>query len=533
VASLNRTGSLSLNAYQPDEMFDQFQVTTDWLSARTAASPRATALIDCTGKSAPQVWDFAQLDDLVSRLSGFLHEQGMSRGERVAVLLPNSLSYVALIFALIRSGAILVPLNTRLTANELRDPLRRIACARIICSPGLEPVARAAMPAGGRVIVVPEAAAAFGQWLRERPAAAGRAESSPGGDMAAIQAIVFTSGTTGVAKGAMLTFANHFWSAVASAFRLGALPKDRWLACLPLYHVGGLAILFRSCLYGTAVILHDGFEAQHILSSLKVHRATLVSLVPTMLTRLLRENLTGEDMPDLRLILLGGAPAAPDLLRQAARAGLPVAATYGLTEAASQVATALPAQTTAKPGSAGRPQLFTAIHILDESQNPLPPGEIGEIAVSGPTVMAGYAGDEEATNLAMRNHRLLTGDFGYLDRDGDLWVVDRRADLIVTGGENVYPSEVERVLRGHPAVAAACVIGLPDREWGRRVVAAVVPAAGHTVSGDDLADYCREHLAGYKRPREFVFVDELPQTDSGKIRRGALTEQIAARLAPA
>jgi o-succinylbenzoate---CoA ligase len=533
VASLNRTGSLLLNVYQPDEMFDQFQVTTDWLSARAAASPRATALIDCTGESTSQVWDFAQLDDLVSRLSGYLHEQGISRGERVAVLMPNSLSYVAHIFALIRSGAILVPVNTRLTPNELRDPLRRIACATIICSLGLEPVARTAMPAGGRVLVVPAAAVEFGQWLRERPAATGRAESSPTHDMAAIQAIVFTSGTTGDAKGAMLTFANHFWSAVASAFRIGVLPEDRWLACLPLYHVGGLAILFRSCLYGTAVILHDGFEAKHILTSLKVNRATLVSLVPTMLARLLRENMTGADVPDLRLVLLGGAPAALDLLRQAARVGLPVAATYGLTEAASQVATALPAQTTAKPGSAGRPQLFTAIDILDEARNPLPHGEIGEIAVSGPTVMAGYAGDGEATQLAMRNQRLLTGDFGYLDGDGDLWVVDRRADLIVTGGENVYPSEVERVLRAHRAVIAACVIGLPDREWGRRVVAAVVPAAGQTVSGDELVDYCREHLAGYKRPREFVFVNELPQTDSGKIRRGFLAEQLAARMAPA
>jgi o-succinylbenzoate---CoA ligase len=515
----------------PDEMLDQFQVTTDWLSARAAASPGATALIDFTGESTSQVWDFAQLDDLVSRLSGFLHEQGIGRGQRVAVLLPNSLSYVGLIFALIRTGAVLVPLNTRLTANELCDPLRRIACATIICSPGLEPVARAAMPAGGRVLVVPEAAAAFCQWLGKQPKVAGRDESSAAHDMAAIQAIVFTSGTTGYAKGAALTYANHFWSAVASAFRIGVLPEDRWLACLPLYHVGGLAILFRSCLYGTAIILHEGFEVQQVMTSLRENRATLVSLVPTMLYRLLRENLDEEDVPYLRLILLGGAPASPGLLREAARAGLPVAGTYGLTEAASQVATALPAQTTAKPGNAGRPQLFTSIQILDEARNPLPPGEIGEIAVSGPTVMAGYVGDEAATRLALRDQRLLTGDIGYLDRDGDLWVVDRRADLIITGGENVYPSEVERVLGEHPAVAAACVIGLPDREWGRRVVAAVIPAAGQTVSGDDLADYCREHLAGYKCPREFLFVETLPRTESGKIKRQAVVEQLAARMA--
>src|SRR5690606_19213253 len=203
--------------------------------------------------------------------------------------------------------------------------------------------------------------------------------------------------------------------------------------------------------------------------------------------------------------------------------------TYGLTEAASQVATMLPAGVRTKPGSVGRPLLFTQVRIVDEVGQAVPAGTPGQILVSGPTVMAGYDGDEAATQQVLRNGELHTGDLGYLDEEGDLWILQRRSDLIVRGGENVYPAEVEAVLRRHPAVAEACVVGIPDAEWGQRVAAMVVLENGREVTAGELEAHCRQHLAGYKLPRVWRFVATLPQTASGKISRRAVQEEMGRR----
>jgi len=371
-----------------------------------------------------------------------------------------------------------------------------------------------------------------------------------------LQAIVFTSGTTGHPKGAMITFDNHFSGAMASAYRLGLDVNDRWLSVLPLYHVGGLAVIFRCCLYGTAVLLHSRFHLDTINHSLDHDRPTLISLVPTMLYRLLQ---TRAHWPaSLRLILLGGAAAAPELVEKTNMMPrkLPIAndqlsivnadsltidnwqltinnspppliaTTYGLTEAASQVATQTPADTAQKPGSVGKPLLFTKVEIVDENGRSLPPGVPGEIVVSGPTIMQGYYNNPEATEQALRNGRLHTGDIGYLDKDGDLWLVQRRSDIIISGGENVYPAEVEKVLEMNTAVSAACVVGIPDPEWGQKVVALVQLLPDAQMTEEKLLAFSREQLAGYKQPRHIHFVDQLPLTASGKIHRKAVIDQM-------
>ncbi len=503
---------------------EQYQVTTDWLRARAADTPAAAALL-VDGRW----WRFGELDALAERLCDRLLADGARPGDHVAVLLPNSLAMVVTVFALARLGAVMAPLNTRLTAAEVAWQVARADCTRLIHAP--QTAAQAAnVPAALPSLVLPMEAAAFssGQWpapndqrptTNDQPATR---HSPP----ATTQAIIFTSGTTGYAKGAVITFDNHLWSAVGSAFRLGIVPGERWLACLPLYHVGGLAVLFRSCLYGTAVVLHHSFDVAAVRRSLRDDGITLVSLVPTMLARLLHEGLTAADAPDLRLILLGGAAAPAVLLAEARAAGLPVAVTYGLTEAASQVATMLPSDLASKPGSAGKPLFFTTVAAVDDDGRELPPGTPGEIVVRGPTVMAGYYRDEAATAAALRDGRLHTGDIGYLDEDGDLWLLDRRADLIVSGGENVYPAEVERVLREHPAVALAAVVGLPHPEWGQQVAAAVVLRSPGAATSDELLAHCRARLAGYKRPRRLVLCAELPQTASGKVQRRLVAEQL-------
>lgn len=486
----------------------------DWLSAQAAAQPDRPALI-----ADERVWTYAELESLAGCWAAFLSAQGLAAGRVVAALLPNRVEYVFLIHALARLGITLSPLNTRLTPHELGDQLRQVNAALLIACEETETAARrAAEPMGTRVLLA-EAVAHQAE----------RLPPTPPQELAltATQAILFTSGTSGRPKGARLSFGNHFWSATASAFRLGILPSDRWLCPLPLYHVGGLAIVLRSCLYGTAAILQEGFEPGRTLELIERHRASLVSLVPTMLHRMLGAHPEHSLPESIRLALLGGAATSPELMQTAEQRNLPAAVSYGLTEACSQVATLLAPASYRKPGSVGRPLVFTEVQIRDVEDRPAPPGVYGEIVVRGPTVMQGYHNDPQATVQALRAGWLHTGDIGYLDDEGDLWLVQRRSDLIVSGGENIYPAEVEAALKAHPAVAEACVVGLPSAEWGQQVAAAVVLRPDLSVTPDELLAFTRQRLAGYKQPRRLRLVASLPQTASGKIHRAAVVDLLA------
>lgn len=476
------------------------ETLTDWLRARAHVTPHRLAIM-YEGRYV----SYAELDRLTDRLAAGLVGRGVQPGDRVATRLVNSVEAIALIHAVARVRAVLVPLNTRLPEGEQAKQIALV-----------EPV-----------LVVDSGA--YEQWAMARDSS-GQWSQAPG----IAQSIVFTSGSSGPPKGVVLSFDNHFWSANASAYRLGLDINDRWLSCLPLYHVGGLSIVFRSCLYGTAMVLQRGFDLDDFQRSLQEDRITLTSLVPTMLHRLLHSLPSNNVWPhSLRLLLLGGAAARPQLLAAAWEAGLPVATTYGLTEAASQVATALPADVQRKPGSVGKPLMFTQVKIADsnDQQKTAAIGEIGEVLVRGPQVMAQYYGNSDATATALQDGWLHSGDMGYLDPDGDLFIVQRRRDMIISGGENIYAAEVEAVLRGHPAVADACVVGLPDPEWGQRIAAAVQLHPGETLGQDDLLAYSSTRLAGYKQPaaQDMRFVTALPHTASGKIARQAVETLLARR----
>ncbi|MCB8960886.1 MAG: o-succinylbenzoate--CoA ligase [Ardenticatenales bacterium] len=489
----------------------------DWLAERAAVSPGQVGLqID------EQQWTYQELDGLTGRLARQLNRLGVQPGWPVAALMLNSLDYVLLVHAAARTGAILVPLNSRLTVPELEYQLEKSGARLLFCDDKLLPVASelAANHAVVNMGALPDPGV---QLLADVPE---RELPLPAFDLNNVQAIVFTSGTTGRPKGVRLTFANHFWSANSSAYRLGLDINERWLSCLPFYHVGGLAVLFRSCLYGTVVVLHDRFDVARVSDSLDRDGITLVSLVPTMVYRLLEHRGERPWPATLRHLLLGGAAAPADLVARCQALGIPVTTTYGMTEASSQIATLRPEQVPAKPHSVGKPLLFTRVRIVDEQGKDQPAGLYGEILVSGPTVMAGYHDDPDATARTLRDGWLYTGDIGYLDEDGDLVVIQRRHDVIISGGENVYPAEVEAVLRQHPAVAAAAVAGVADQEWGQRVVALVVPNS--PIEPAELLEFSRAQLAGYKQPRQIFFVSELPLTANGKIARQAVREQLAA-----
>jgi O-succinylbenzoic acid--CoA ligase len=310
---------------------------------------------------------------------------------------------------------------------------------------------------------------------------------------------------------------------------LGLQAAARWLLCMPLYHVGGLSIVLRCCLYGTTVVLQVGFDLQVVSDALDRDAITLVSLVPTMLHRLLDLRSDAPFPESVCCVLLGGAAASAQLIERCLAGNIPIALTYGLTEACSQVATATPRQTRVKPGSVGKSLNSTKVQIVNDTGELLPQSEIGMILVSGDTVMAGYYGQPEATQEVLDDGWLRTGDLGYQDEDGDLWVVQRRTDLIVSGGENIYPAEIEAVLTAHPAIAAACVVGMEDPEWGQQVTA-LIETRGAEVTEAEVLAYCREHLAGYKLPRAIVFTDALPCTASGKVQRGKAAEIVQNNL---
>jgi O-succinylbenzoic acid--CoA ligase len=448
-------------------------------------------------------------------VAAWLQDADAGDGKPVALLAWNSLRAAAAIHAVPRAGSVLVPLNARLTADELAWQLRDSQSALLLYDEANADLARAA----ARAAAVPAFPLPDPASLPQRPLEPADLR------LDAPHSIIYTSGTTGRPKGVVLTFGNHLWSAVGSALNLGLRADDAWLACLPFFHVGGLSILLRGVLYGIEVSVHERFDAQRVNEEIDRGGITLISVVATMLRRMLDVRGDAPFPASLRCILTGGGPVPRDLLERCARIGAPVVQTYGLTEAASQVCTLAPEDALRKLGAAGKPIFPTQVRITEDSGAPCPPGVPGEILVRGPTVMAGYHRNPEATAQKVRGGWLATGDIGYLDEEGYLYVLDRREDLIVTGGENVAPAEIEGVLREHPAVADAAAVGIPDPEWGQAVVAAVELRPGAHLTPAELLAFARARLAAFKCPREIRIVTELPKTASGKVVRRLLREQ--------
>ena len=478
---------------------------SDWLTARVAVSPDLLAIIHHDLDGHVRTLTYRQLYDQAIDMAFRLEKMGVQTGDHVGICLTNSIEYVVLIHALIRLRAVLVPINTRLTAQEVQERVTQADCRWMIDQERLQEVL--AMPIGDDM---------------NRSVA----DECPF-DLESLCAIVHTSGTSGNSKGVMLCFRHFFLSAMASAYRIGVMPDDRWLCVMPLYHVGGLSIVFRAVLYGITLELAPKFDAEWVSILLKREPITLVSLVPTMLYRLLqRLDASAESHPfsHLRLVLLGGAAATPQLLAQAQALHLPLATTYGLTECASQVATHIVSEGETPLGSVGKPLFMTEIRIVTTNNQILSPYEKGEVIVRSPMVMQGYYKNPSATTKAIQNGWLHTGDIGYLDDVGNLWIVQRRADLILTGGENVYPVEVETVLNQFPTITDAVVVGVDDAEWGQIVVAVVVSSDSETLNLVELQQHTRQHLAGYKVPRRWLVVDSLPLNASGKMDRNAVKE---------
>ncbi|MCC6791460.1 MAG: o-succinylbenzoate--CoA ligase [Thermomicrobiales bacterium] len=479
----------------------------DWLGRRALLDGERQALT-----FEGMTWTWAELDRRVGLAAGRLRELGVTEGDRVALLADNSPEFVVAVHAVGRLGATLVPLNVRLTPPELAWQLADSG-ARLLLHD--ERHAREAAAAGATAGV--RQAVFRGDWTE------GAGESIPAPDSIELnraQGIVYTSGTTGRPKGAMITYGNLWASATGAVLHLGHHRDDRWLAVLPLFHVGGLSILFRSAIGGVPVVLQDGFDPGRVNRAIDDENVTLVSAVANTLQRMLDERGDRPFPPSLRCVLLGGGPAPRPLLERCLRLGAPVAPTYGLTESTSQAATLLPEELAGHLGSAGRALPVTEIRIERDGE-PVPAGEHGEIAVRGATVVSGYLNQERPGDDGW----FRTGDLGWMDVEGYLFVLDRRDDLIVSGGENVYPAEIESVLLAHPVVAEAAVVGLPDDRWGAVPAAFLVKRPGVDGAAADVLSFCAERLAAYKLPRRIEWVERLPRNAGGKLLRRRLRDE--------
>ena len=488
-----------------------------WLMDRARSDPDAIALEGHRERiSYRELWRWAVA------VAGHLLELGLSPGDRVATVTENDAAQVVLFFACALSRMALSPLNRRLAVAELAaqldvvtpslvmastahagaaaDALRASVVAPVICSPG-------------DLLAIAQAGAAGGRSPRRvETVAAGVRDEDP-------LLVVFTSGTTGRSKGAVLSHANCFWTNLSldGAVPLGA--GDVVLQVLPQHHVGGWNVQpLQAWWKGATVVLEPTFEPDRVLDLIGRRRVTTMMGVPTTYLMLAEQPaFASADLSSLRRAVVGGAAVPSDVVEAWVRRGVAVFQGYGLTEASPNVLCLAARDALAHPGSVGRPYGHVDVSLRDPAGDTVDTEDVGELWVSGPNVFCGYWRDEEATAATMSGHWLKTGDLARRDADGVYRICGRVKDLFVSGGENVYPAEVEAMLRGHPKISDAAVVGVADRRWGEVGLAFVQLRRGADLTGEEVIAYSRERVAGFKVPRRVVLMDELPLLASGKV----------------
>ncbi|MHB1134437.1 MAG: AMP-binding protein [Chloroflexota bacterium] len=488
----------------------------DWFERQAALNAGKVAVV--LPEAGPRV-TYAELAEGAARVAGGLRGLGVRPGDRVAALALNGLPLLELLFACGRFGAILVPLNYRLAERELLWLAADAAPALLAYEDTFAAPARLlAAATGARLVALEEAASGALGYDQLRAAEPAAAAPLP---LDTPWCILYTGGTTGRPKGAVLTHGSMLWNALNTVLSWGLRSDDVAPIFTPIFHTGGFNVfLLPLLLAGGTVVLPRRFDAEAALATLVAERATLLFLVPTMF-QLLAETpgFAAADLSAIRWAISGGAPC-PERLYDVYRPKVRVFKQgYGLTEVGPNEFATPDDLAARKRGSVGRPTLFLRYRVVDAAGVDLPAGAVGELLLAGPTVCAGYWRNPEATAAAYDGEWWRTGDLVRYDADGYFYIVDRKGDLIISGGENIYPAEVEEALYAHPAVAEAAVVGQPDPRWGEVVVGVVALHAGGAVGGADLTEHCRARLARYKVPKRFVFLESLPKSAAGKILR--------------
>ncbi|QFU89963.1 long-chain fatty acid--CoA ligase [Amycolatopsis sp. YIM 10] len=479
-----------------------------WPSRRARMTPDRIALVH-----GDQEVSYARLAARSAGLAHGLRSLGVRRGDRVAYLGPNHPAYLETLFATASLGAVFVPVNSRLAPPELAYVLDDAGVSVLVHVEG--------MAAGAPALR--ERLVAGGPRYEEFASGTGEPPDEPVG-LGDPCLIMYTSGSTGRPKGAVLSHGNLTWNCVNVLVESDLTGDEVALVAAPLFHTAALGMTcLPTLLKGATAVLMESFDPAAALELIARHRVTLLFGVPAMYDAMAAHpDWASADLSSVRTLLCGGAPVPPSTIRRYLDRGLAFVQGYGLTEAAPGVLVLDPAAAHTKAGSAGVPSFFTDVRVVDPAGEPVSPGERGEIVVRGPNVMLGYWHRPAATDQALAGGWLHSGDVATVDGDGHFTVVDRIKDMIISGGENIYPAEVEAAACEHPAVELCAVIGAPDPKWGEVPRAVVVTRPGAGLTADELRAHLRERLAGYKVPKYVEFRDQLPRTGSGKIRKAEL-----------
>jgi len=468
---------------------------------------------------------YAQLHERVQRLAAGLYCREVTRGTKVGIVSCNCIEYVEIVFALMKLGAVGVPINYRLGKQEIRALLEHAGVAELFVGRQAADTIAWDIPGIRSIITLDEPAGSdftFYESLMRDPSTAGKSvivtEQDP-------SFILYTAGTTGTPKGVVLTHGNQIWNTLNYAAAYSMVPDDREFAPTPLFHSSTLGRLFTYVFNQATVYLCERFDPEEALKLIQQEKITSLTQAPTMYGMMLAAAAHGAgETGSVRRAVTGAAPLMPGVKGQLQWL-FPNAVffdIYGLTEASPGVSILGPDAFFSKPASVGRPMLSVEVKVADDNGSKAPPGTVGEILCRGPNVMSGYYNNPAATDEVLNQGWLRTGDMGAVDDEGFLAVVGRKKELIISGGVNIYPGDVERVLLDHPAVGDAAVIGIADAVWGEKVVAAVVLRDRTGCSEEELTGFCRQHLAGFKCPREMLFVDALPRNAAQKVLKNGL-----------
>jgi fatty-acyl-CoA synthase len=498
----------------------------NWLLQRSRRTPNRRALT-----FEGQTWTYGELLERVDRLAAAFRAGGVCRGDRVAFIGLNQPAFFETMFATARIGAIFVPLNFRLTGPELDYIINDAGVHTIVAdSPhrGVIDGIRVKLPCKRYLSADIDAPA----WPCLPVFAEGHkplAGADPvGADDIAI--IMYTSGTTGRPKGAMLTHGNLWWNNSMSLLTIDTYESDVTLVVAPLFHIGGLNVTtLTAFMKGAEVVLHRGFDPARWIEDVVKYKVTSAFAVPAMLLAVSQSAaFATSDLSSLKAIVCGGAPVPEPLLKLYAARGLPINQGYGLTETAPMVTFLTSEWSEAKLGSAGRAGFFVEVELMDANGHFVKQADArGEVVVRGPNVMKGYWNKPEATAAAIdASGWFHTGDVGYFDADGFLYICDRVKDMVITGGENVYPAEVEAVFYAHPAISEVAIIGQPDPKWGEAVVAVAVLKPGRALTLEEMRAWGTERLARYKLPSRLEVIDAMPRNPAGKVLKFELRKRL-------
>jgi fatty-acyl-CoA synthase len=497
-----------------------------WLTKREFLTPEKEAVVDGERRL-----NYRELNRRVNRLAGALQGLGLKSGDRISILAYNCLEFLETIMAAAKLSLILVPLNWRLTAAELSFILNDSGAETLLFDSELQQLVRGVMgnTALTQYVVFGEQeileAKAYESLLAGQAQSEPPLEVMPTLDTAHI--IMYTAGTTGKPKGAILSQGASFWNVLNLNLAMDFTSNDRNLVVLPMFHIGGIGLFTLPMLYnGGTAILQRTFDPVKTLALLREEKISLFFGVPAIFMALIQHpDFDADVFKNVRVVMSGGAPLPVNLVKQYHEAGIILRQGFGMSEAAPSIATLGKDLALKKAGSIGRAVFHLDARVVDDDMNDVPTGDVGELIIQGPNLLQSYWNRPEATQEAFSGDWFHTGDLARMDENGDLYIVERKKDMFISGGENVYPAEVENAIYELPQIAEAAVIGVDDEKWGEVGRAVVVLKKGQRLTTEAIIDHLKGRLAKYKLPKSVVFSDQLPRNAAGKVLKTVLRQE--------